>query len=93
MQIVALLCHHAVDTALGSGILMASFQQKIVTGHSMQPTTEGTMYAFGPAYGRVMALPHALSALGRDGPGGSAPDLASSTANDNRLTDSVARLA
>ncbi|KAF7763811.1 hypothetical protein Agabi119p4_8348 [Agaricus bisporus var. burnettii] len=48
---------------------------------------EGAADAFGTAYQRVMAPPHAPSAQSGTGPGCCASDLTVSTANDDRFVD------
>jgi hypothetical protein len=59
----------------------------------MRPATERAPDAFGPAYGSVVAPPHAPSALSRTGPGGSAPDLTVAVADNNLLTNEVTGIA
>jgi hypothetical protein len=55
----------------------------------MRPATKRAPDTFRPAYGSVVAPPHAPSALSGTGPGGSAPDLTVAAANDNLLTNKV----
>jgi hypothetical protein len=59
----------------------------------MRPATERAPDTFGPAYGRVMAPPHAPSALSGTGPRGSALDLTIAAANSNLLTNEVSGIA
>jgi hypothetical protein len=59
----------------------------------MRPTTEWALDTFGPAYGRVVAPPHAPSALSGAGPRGSASDLTVAAANDDLLTNEVPGIA
>jgi hypothetical protein len=59
----------------------------------MRPATERAPDTFGPAYGSVVAPPHAPSALSGTGPRGSASDLTVAVANNNLLTNKVSGIA
>jgi hypothetical protein len=59
----------------------------------MRPATKRAPDTFRPAYGSVVAPPHAPSALSGTGPGGSTPDLTVAVANNNLLTNEVSGIA
>jgi hypothetical protein len=82
VSLVLLGCR-TIDAVSGGGILFACLWPNIVAGCSMWPATVRAADAFWSACGRVMAPPHAPSALSRARPGSSAPDLAGCTANDD----------
>jgi hypothetical protein len=90
---LAFLGRQTVDALTCRGISLLHNAGIFVRGRRMQPATEGAPDAFGPAYSGIMAPPSAASALGRTGPGGSAPDLTIAAANDDLLTNEVAGIA
>jgi hypothetical protein len=86
---LAFLGRQTVDALTRRGISLLHNAGVFVRGRRMQPATERAPDAFGPAYSGVMAPPSATSALGRTGPGGSAPDLTVAAADDDLLTNEV----
>jgi hypothetical protein len=90
---LAFLGRQTVDALTRCGISLLHNAGVFVRGRRMRPATERALDAFGPAYSGVMAPPSAMSALGRTGPGGSAPDLTVAAANDDLLTNEVTGIA
>jgi hypothetical protein len=90
---LALLGGRAIEAMTRRGILLLHDTGVFMRGHRMRPATKWALDTFGPAYGRVMAPPHAPSALSGTGPRGSTSDLTVAAANDDLLTNKVSGVA
>jgi hypothetical protein len=93
VRCLAFLGRQTVDALAHRGISLLHDAGIFVRGRRMRPATERTPDALGPAYSGMVAPPSAASALGRTGPGGSAPDLTIAAANDDLLTNKVSGIA
>jgi hypothetical protein len=90
---LALLSSRAIEAMTRRGILLLHNAQIFMRGHRVWPATKRAPNTLGPAYGSVMAPPHAPSALSGTGPRGSASDLTVAVADNNLLTNKVPGIA
>jgi hypothetical protein len=72
---LALLSGRAVEAMTHRGILLLRDARVFMRGRRVRPATKRAPDTFGPAYGSVMAPPHAPHALSGTGLRGSASDL------------------